>query len=204
MFYSRLTWDWQKLYNVTFNVFLKCHSTCAEEPHEMFSLRLWRATRQSLILSHRQRKSIFPHGSGCLLDESGLQLILDLHLLNLKLRTCSFRILTLKHILYQSWTGDWFINIDLKLAYSIFILSRKTQVPTWDKLYLLIKSSWLAFCCNKESTGRFSHLQKWHKWIYRTPNKQKNWRPLGCEWVISKWCADIYFIVFSYREPQKK
>lgn len=112
-------------WNVTLRVWLpRSHMRCRDP---MFNLRLWRATRQSLLLSRRQRKILFPHGSGCLLDESDLQLILDLHLLNLKLRTCSFRILTLKHILSQSWTGDWFITIDLKDAFSIFRLSRNTQ-----------------------------------------------------------------------------
>ncbi len=57
------------------------------------------------------RYFLFPQKDG------GLQPILDLRLLNYALMKRSFRMITLKQILWQICPGDWFMSLDLKDAY---------------------------------------------------------------------------------------
>ncbi len=49
--------------------------------------------------------------------DGGLRPILDLRLLNYALMKRSFRMITLKQILWQICLGDWFMSLDLKDAY---------------------------------------------------------------------------------------
>ncbi len=62
--------------------------------------------------THKHTHVVFPF-----LKDGGLRLIIDLRLLNRAIKRFWFKMLTIKQIMSQITSEDWFVTIDLKDAY---------------------------------------------------------------------------------------